>query len=327
MIKKLLSVITALFISSSVFSQTHNVTFQVANPTTTNVYVFGSWSGWSNWPGDLMTDANGDGIFDKTLALQSGNVEFLYVCVSPTDTTKEQLNPAWLCTNGNGQYTNRVLAIGSNDTTVCNNWASCTTCGQTPTPYVNVNFQLQSAPSSSMYVFGSWSGWSNWPGTLMNFNSASNLYEATISVQGDSTIEYLFVNGADTTKEILDPNAACTNGNGQFTNRKSSIAVADTMICAKWQTCESCIPTSIKEIKMSDIRISINSTSLRINTELYTRFNQVEVYNATGSLVYSELNGVAANTNVSASFQRNMIYFVRLKSNDRTFTFKTVSMN
>jgi hypothetical protein len=85
--------------------------------------------------------------------------------------------------------------------------------------------------------------------------------------------------------------------------------------------------TSIKEIKMSDIRISINSTSLRINTELYTKFNQVEVYNATGSLVYSELNGVAANTNVSASFQRNTIYFVRLKTNDRTFTFKTVSLN
>jgi hypothetical protein len=64
MIKKLLSLSLALFLTSAVFSQTQNVTFQVANPDSTPVYVFGSWSGWSNWPGDQMTDTNGDGIFE-----------------------------------------------------------------------------------------------------------------------------------------------------------------------------------------------------------------------------------------------------------------------
>ena len=316
-----------LMMSSSVFSQTQNVTFQVANPTSSNVYVFGSWSGWSNWPGDLMTDANGDGIYDKTLALASGNVEYLYVCVTPTDTIKEALNPAWLCTNGNGQYTNRTLTIGTSAITTCNNWASCTLCGQAPTPYVNVNFQVQNPPSTSVYVFGSWSGWSNWPGTLMTYNAASNVYEASISVQGDSTIEYLFVNGADTTKEILDPNAACTNGNGQFTNRKSSIGHADTIICAKWQGCESCTPTGLQNISASEIAVSLNNNSIRINSDSQASFNQLEVYTAAGNLVYTENGKVPANTNIVGPFQKNTIYLVRLKSNEKTFTYKVISLN
>ena len=50
MIKKLLSLTAALLVSCTMFSQTQNVTFQVANhPANTAVYVFGSWSGWSNW--------------------------------------------------------------------------------------------------------------------------------------------------------------------------------------------------------------------------------------------------------------------------------------
>lgn len=317
----------ALLMSSSVFSQTQNVTFQVANPTSSNVYVFGSWSGWSNWPGDLMTDANGDGVYDKTLALASGNVEYLYVCVTPTDTVKEALNPAWLCTNGNGQYTNRTLTIGTSAITTCNNWASCTLCGQTPTPYVDVTFQVQNPPSSSVYVFGSWSGWSNWPGTLMTLNTTSNVYEATISVQGDSTIEYLFVNGADTTKEILDPNAACTNGNGQFTNRKSIIGIADTSICAKWQTCESCIPTGIESISASEISVTMANHAIRINTEIQASFSQLEVYTATGKLVYSENGKVATNTSITGPFLTNTLYLIRLKSNEKVLTYKVLSMN
>lgn len=324
MIKKLLSVMTALWISSNVFAQTHNVTFQVANPSSTNVYVFGNWSGWSNWPGDLMTDANGDGIYDKTLALQSGNVEYLYVCVTPTDTVKELLNPAWLCTNGNGQYTNRVLSIGSSDTTVCHNWASCSLCGQTPTPYVSVTFQVQNPPSSSVYVFGSWSGWSNWPGTLMNFNSAANVYEATISVQGDTTIEYLFVNGADTTKEILDPNGSCTNGNGQFTNRKSSIATSDTSICGKWQSCELCTPTSIQEIQATEFTISMLSNSIRVNSISQNNIHALEVFHVDGSLVYTTTGKVVTNTDIAGSFQKNTVYIVRIKSNDKSFVYKVL---
>ncbi|MFN5793430.1 MAG: hypothetical protein ACK455_01420, partial [Bacteroidota bacterium] len=190
MIKKLLSLFLALFLTSAVYSQTQNVNFQVANPDSTPVYVFGSWSGWSNWPGDQMTDTNGDGIFEKTLNIAS-NTAHEYLFVNGVGPTKETLNPAWLCTNGNGQYTNRVLPLANSDTTVCVNWSSCSSCGTIVIPYVNVKFQVQNPPATPVRVFGSWSGWSNWPGTLMTFNASDNAYEATISVQSDSAVEYL----------------------------------------------------------------------------------------------------------------------------------------
>lgn len=327
MLKKILFLVSGLFFTSMVFSQTQNITFQVDNPISSNVYVFGSWSGWSNWPGDLMTDNDGDGVYDKTLPIASGTVEYLYVCITATDTIKEALNPAWLCTNGNGQYTNRVLTVGTSAITTCNNWASCSLCGQVVIPFVDVKFQLQGPPSTPVYVFGSWSGWSNWPGTMMTLNTTSNLYEATISVQGDSAIEYLFVSGADTTKEILDPNASCTNGNGQFTNRKSLIGVNDTTVCAKWQTCVPCTPTSVQEIDNSDVSVFINTNGLRIHSDFYNKFNQLEVYDLQGRLVFTLNNGLVANSFVSIPFQKNNVYFVRIKSNDKEFKYKQMVTN
>jgi len=327
MIKKLLSIFSGLLITSTVFSQTQNVTFQVDNPLSASVYVFGSWSGWSNWPGDLMTDSNGDGVYDKTLPIASGSVEYLYVSVTATDTIKEGLNPAWLCTNGNGQYTNRTLTVGSSAITVCNNWASCSLCGEVVVPYVNVKFQLQNPTASPVYVFGSWSGWSNFPGTLMTLNTSTNLYEASVSVQGDSTIEYLYFAGPDTTKEILDPNASCTNGNGQYTNRLSMIGTNDTTICAQWQTCTACTPTGIQDLKVSDVTVLVNTNGIRVNSDFYSKFNQLQVFDAIGRSIYSDVNGLVSNSNIPVQLQKNTVYFLRLKSNDKVFTFKKVITN
>jgi hypothetical protein len=103
-----------------------NVTFQVQSPESLPVYVFGSWSGWGNWPGTPMTSV-GNGFYATTLSFPANtNHEFLFV--NGTSPVKEVLNPAWSCTNGNSQYTNRILSLFATDTTICYNWASCNTC-------------------------------------------------------------------------------------------------------------------------------------------------------------------------------------------------------
>ncbi len=103
-----------------------NVTFQVQNPDSSPVYVFGSWGNWANWPGDPMTDA-GNGLFTATLSL-APNAAYEYLFVNGIDPVKEVLDPAWSCTNGNGEYTNRLSMLGSADTTICYVWDSCTFC-------------------------------------------------------------------------------------------------------------------------------------------------------------------------------------------------------
>ena len=104
-----------------------NVTFQVQNPDSIPVFAFGSWSNWGNWPGNPMTSI-GNGFYATTMSFQANtNHEFLFVN-GTAPYAKEVLNPAWSCTNGNAQYTNRVLTLGSLDTTICLNWNSCTSC-------------------------------------------------------------------------------------------------------------------------------------------------------------------------------------------------------
>jgi hypothetical protein len=92
-------------------------------------YLRGSWD-WGG-PGDMMTDGDGDGVW-QVVKQVVGSSEYLYA----VDTTgsggwdiNESNNPNEPCTNGNAQYTNRVLSVSVSDTilgVVC--LGSCSPC-------------------------------------------------------------------------------------------------------------------------------------------------------------------------------------------------------
>ena len=134
----------------------------------------------------------GNGYYSVTLNIPNNTThEFLFV--NGVGPTKEALDPAWPCTNGNGQYTNRVFTLGTNDTTVCADWQSCNTCN-VPTGTVAVTYQVHNPDSTPVYVFGSWSGWGNWPGDLM-LPVGNGYYAKTLFLPSSTTYEYLYVNG------------------------------------------------------------------------------------------------------------------------------------
>lgn len=92
-------------------------------------YLRGSWD-WGG-SGDMMTDSDGDGVW-QVIRQVNGGAEYLFA----VDTTgsggwniNESNDPSEPCTNGNAQFTNRVLPIASADTTlgvVC--LGSCSPC-------------------------------------------------------------------------------------------------------------------------------------------------------------------------------------------------------
>jgi len=92
-------------------------------------YLRGSWD-WGG-SGDMMNDADGDGVW-QVIRQVNGGAEYLFA----VDTTgsggwniNESNDPSEPCTNGNAQFTNRVLPIASADTTlgvVC--LGSCSPC-------------------------------------------------------------------------------------------------------------------------------------------------------------------------------------------------------
>ncbi len=220
----------------SSFAQTRMVTFQVSSPDSLPVYVFGSWN-WGGWPGTLMTSVGG-GFYTATLPLAENTVhEYLFVN-GATAPSKEVLNPADACTNGNPTYTNRVLNLGTSDMTVCNDFASCNTC-TVPGGAVLVTFEVQNPTGTPVYIFGSWSNWGNWPGDGMT-PIGNGKYSITLPLASATPYEYLFVTGATPAKEILDPAAPCTNGNATYTNRVLTTMTTNQTVCGVWGSCATC---------------------------------------------------------------------------------------
>jgi hypothetical protein len=243
MTKKILLFIAILFGTfASTFAQNKNVTFQVSSPDSLPVHVFGSWNGWNNYPGVVMTMV-APGKYSATISMPINvGQEFLFVNGNGSTAQKEILLPSMSCTNGNATYTNRVL--GANDTAVCYTWKTCTTCTITPPPPppvpVNVTFQVESPDSLPVAVQGSWN-WNSYPGANMSL-IAPGKYSATIQLMPNAAYEFLFINGNGQTaqKEILLPSMSCTNGNATYTNRTLNLGSSDTSICFTWKTCNAC---------------------------------------------------------------------------------------
>jgi hypothetical protein len=212
-----------------------NVTFQVESPDSTPVYIRGSFNGWN--PAIQMTMIAPNKYAVTMPLAKSTTYEFKYL--NGNVNTYESLNPAWSCTNGNAVYTNRVLALGTMDTTLCNMWSSCNACTM-PQTTVAYTFQVSNPDSLPVSVAGSWN-WGAWPGTPMT-SIGGGKYEATINLPiNDSTIEYLFVNGPTPQKEILNPAWSCTNGNATYTNRKIVFTgTTPKTLCNKWASCDTC---------------------------------------------------------------------------------------
>ncbi len=474
---------------------TINVSFQVQNPDSTPVYLFGSWSGWSNWPGDLMSSV-GNGTYSATIPLNaSTNYEYLFV--NGSTPTKEALNPNDPCTNGNTQYTNRVINTGVTDTTLCSIWNTCNSCnvvvtvpvdlpvtfedintvygltdfggnsstivadptgasntvarvektntaqtwagttiggsigfyhvipfasgatkirmrvyspdsgiqirmktedpsnptisveteattttanawetlefnfanqangtaainfanvyqklsvffnfgidgatagtkiyyfddvefGGNPPAAVNYTFRVQNPDSVPVFVFGSWSGWSNWPGTLMT-SIGNNMYEATISLTENNSYEFLYVNGGTTpTKELLDPSWPCTNGNSQYTNRILTTGTSDSTICSIWATCSVCSTVGVNELSNADVKVVMQNDGVRILSSEFNHADELEIMDVLGRTIYSTTGNVPVNSFIPVNFGSGSVYLIKLKVNGATAIYKGFAGN
>jgi hypothetical protein len=297
-------------------------TFQVENPDSTPVYLFGSWD-WTTYPGILMTSIGG-GKYQATKNLPLNDTTIEYLFVNGNTPQKEVLNPAWPCTNGNGQYTNRkIINTGTMAKTLCNKWASCDSCGAITPSNINVKFAVQATDSMPVYLFGSWSGWNNFPGILMPKNNATGNYEVIVSLKAKDTIEYLYVNGIGT-KEVLSATLPCTNGNSQYTNRKAVLGNTDITFCNRWQSCATCYPLAIGNSKLDNVNIFMSNTYLNINANASMQFDGIEIFDIVGRTVFASNKKINANENIAVNLNSNTMYIVRVKSGDTYYKIKAI---
>jgi 1,4-alpha-glucan branching enzyme len=224
----------------------YNVTFQVDMSQQTGFTTPEVNGTFNNWCGNCtaMSDANGDNIWDVTVALAEGTYEFKYSYDAWTG--QENLTPGSSCTVTNSGYTNRALVV-SQDTTlnaVC--FGLCTSCQNSPTLY-NITFQVdmnQQTGFTTPEVNGTFN---NWCGncTAMSDANGDNIWDVTVALAA-GTYEFKFSYDNWGGQENLVAGSSCTVTNFGFTNRSlvvSQDAVLDVVCFASCSSCQNTPPT------------------------------------------------------------------------------------
>jgi hypothetical protein len=197
------------------------------------------------------------------------------------------------------------------------------TLGTSTSQNINVTFATQATDSLPVYIFGNWNNWNNFPGVPMVYNSSKARYEATLPFNGGSTIEYLFVNGTNT-KEVLNPNWPCTNGNAQYTNRKVTLGNIDTTFCNIWATCNTCAPLGITNFNNKNIAIELSKNYLQILASSPAQFTHLEIFDIVGKRIFSTNKTISAHQKLDISLLDNTYYIVRFKEGNQVYQFKTI---
>ena len=223
---------------------TRNITFKVDmsqvagfNPAVNVPTVNGSWDGWLGGS-NPMTDANNDGIWEKTIALVDGSYEYKFAYDGWN--VSENLVSGSTCTVTSGGFTNRSLTVNGVAQVlnpVC--WQSCNSCSA---PTFNVTFRINMANESNYttpYISGSFNGWC---GNCNPMSDPENddIYEVTIPLQ-NGTYEYKVSVDDWAGSEQLPAGSACTVTNFGFTNRSLVVNnAAQTLPVTCYASCSDC---------------------------------------------------------------------------------------
>ena len=257
--KKITLLLIGLLPFLGIAQTTYNVTFQVDmnqyNATNiSNVEVFGSFNNWAGGV-NIMSDSNNDGVYEATVAIPAGAIEYLFFVDSnamfeynPEDFSSTQP----FCTTGNPPFVNRSFTVSADTTlgVVC--WESCTDCSSTPSTS-NLTFQVDMSQYTGSYnevnLNGTFNGFC---GSCAVMTDANNdmIYDITVNVPND-TIEWLFTVDGFTDAESFTPGTSCTkttiDGPNTFVNRVFVPSGDTTLPVVCWNYCVDCASIGTEE--------------------------------------------------------------------------------
>ena len=240
---------------------TIDVTFQVnmsnESVSADGVFVAGSFQGWT--PGTSeMTDADGDGIYTYTAAIEIGTeVAYKFLNGNVWGAPEEIVPAECGVDNGFGGY-NRAFLAGQNDTlfdVVC--FGECIDC--LPQTLVIVTLQVdmtnQSVTNDEVYVAGSFNGWNATESLMIPLGNG--IYQLPIAVNTGDDVSYKFING--TTWESVPADCGVADGFGGF-NRSFTATANQEIAPVCFNECAACVVVPILTltitVEMTDVTIS-----------------------------------------------------------------------
>ena len=301
---------------------TFNVDMNQVSQTFVNATVGSNSNNW--WPWAAMTDANGDNIWEATLSLPVGfALEYKYGTEDP-NVLQEQNDPTAPCTNGNATNTNRVLVIPATDTVlnvVC--WSQCTACDVDVTLKVNMAWEKANNAISTdgIHVAGDFQGPPSGAFTEMLDTNNDGIYEVTLSVPANSSIQYTFINGNTIANSETVP-TACVGPNN--IGRVATFAYGDsTMSPVCFGKCTDCavgLGESLQNVSLfpNPTRGQFNLARMDAATEV-----EVSVLDLQGKvLTVAKWNEGVDALSIDLSSFANGVYMVRMTSEEGSRTMR-----
>jgi|GEM_PF-1368270 len=223
----------------------YDVTFSVDmneyTGTFDNVYVSGSFNGWSG-DANMMLDPEVDGVYELTLPIAEGT--YAYKFTLDNWAQQEGFNGSEPCVADNNGNFDRLLEVSDNTVMPLVCWNSCYACGEGPQPK-DVTFKVDLSQYNygfgNAYVSGSFNGWCG-ECDLLTDDDMDGVYEGTLSLMAGS-YEYKFTMDDWASQEQFAGGEECTVTAGGFTNRLLLIEEEDEevvldIVC--WSSCTIC---------------------------------------------------------------------------------------
>ena len=227
-----------------------NVTFTVNTANITvgdnGMYLGGGVFGGAN--AVAMSDADGDGTWEVTVAMDIGTTGNYTLLNSPNDANdwgaKEDISGQDCADAAN--YNDRILPAIDGDMTIQHCFGSCESDGTCPaaTPTYNVSFSVDTSnypgglgADDTVYLNGNFNGWCG-ECNPMSDDDGDGIWTLTLPFE-DGNYEYKFtVNGWNSQEDFTEVIEGCTVTDGTYTNRGLTVAGEDmTLPTVYWNLC------------------------------------------------------------------------------------------
>ena len=285
--------------------------------TFTDVFISGTFNGWSQWDNALV--ALGDGTYKITLPLESGNIQYKYQLDGWA--AQEDLTMAGACTVSDGTNTNRFLDITESTLLPMVCYESCEACegGQGSPSDITfmVDMSQYTEDFATVFVSGTFNDWSQWDYPLTDMGNG--MWSGTYAIATGDMIEYKFqLNGWEAQEDLVNA-GPCTVTVGDNTNRALTIeagGMALPNVC--WESCDIC-PTSSIEEETSSFVVSPNPFNSNVNISSNHWIEGIQIIDLSGKTVKSFTTESKMIT-LELNDLMNGVYTLKITSNDSVST-------
>jgi hypothetical protein len=261
-------------------------------------HVAGSFQGWNPAdPTSLMTDPDGDNIYEVTLLLQPGTFQYKFVNGDEWADGNESL-PADCNVGGNREV---VVAADPVVEHYCYNQcgAECVVDPAAADITFRVNMFTTGASAAGVWMIGGFTTPVWQAGAVqMTDDNLDGVYECTVNVSGSADIQYKFVNGdvtVSTNEEAAGlMNCGIANGVGGYNRLHTRTGIAEVLNTVCFDSCADCI-IGVQEAMALTV---LNAYPVPANEFVTLSFGQVKsapitvrVMNNLGQVVSSQYMG------------------------------------